>query len=126
MAESMKAVVVPRPGGPEVLSLRDVPRPIPGAGEVLIRVSASGVNRADLLQRRGRYPAPPGAPADIPGLEFSGLVAAKGTGVTRWREGDRVMGIVAGGGYAEYLVSHQDTVLPVPQRLGLVDAGTVP
>lgn len=126
MSESMKAVVIQGPGGPEVLSLRDMPRPTPDADELLIRVSASGVNRADLLQRRGGYPAPPGAPTDIPGLEFSGWVHSTGGGVTRWRQGDRVMGIVAGGGYAEYLVTHQDTVVPVPERLEVVEAGAVP
>jgi NADPH2:quinone reductase len=126
VARSMKAVVVPQAGGPEVLSLRTVPRPTPGPGEILVRVCASGVNRADLLQRRGGYPAPPGAPSDIPGLEYSGTVRSTGEGVTRWLVGDPVMGIVAGGGYAEYVVTHEDTAVPVPVELGAVEAGAVP
>src|ERR687893_2889705 len=102
----MNAVVITRPGDPEVLELREVERPEPGAGEVLVRVHATALNRADLLQREGRYPPPPGVPADIPGLEFAGEVAALGPGARDWREGDRVFGIVGGGAYAEYLVAH--------------------
>ena len=122
----MKAITIEEPGGPEVLRLRDVPTPTPGTGEVRVRVAASGINRADLLQRRGQYPAPQGAPADIPGLEFSGVVDAIGPDVTRWRKGDRVMGIVGGGGYAEYVIVHERTAVPVPEALDLVSAGAVP
>lgn len=112
----MRAVVIPRPGGPEVLEVRDVARPEPGPGEVLVRVAAAGLNRADILQRKGHYPAPPGSPADIPGLEYAGEVAALGppARAPRWRVGDRVMGVVGGGACAEYLVAHADTALPVP------------
>lgn len=126
MAESMMAVMVTEEGGPEVLSLRDAPRPTAGEHEILVRVNASGVNRADLLQRRGGYPAPPGVPPNIPGLEYSGTVHAAGPGVTRWRQGDPVMGIVAGGGYAEFAVAHEDTVVPVPGGMEVVEAGAVP
>ena len=92
----MRAVVITTPGGPEVLEVRDVPRPTPSADEVLVRVRASALNRADLLQRRGRYPAPPGWPADIPGIEFAGEIAEIGSAVRDWREGDRVFGLVGG------------------------------
>src|SRR5512146_2336252 len=100
----MRAIVIARPGGPEVMELRDVPDPEPGPGKIRVRVTASGVNRADLLQRRGGYPAPPGWPQDIPGLEYAGVVDALGEGVERFAEGDRVMGLVGGGGYAELVV----------------------
>src|SRR5512135_2364442 len=124
MGDRMRAVVITRPGGPEVLELREVAAPEPGPGEVLVRVRAAGLNRADILQRKGHYPAPPGAPADIPGLEYAGVVAAlgptagEGAGAggegRRWAIGDRVMGLVGGGAYAEYVVAHADTALPVP------------
>ncbi len=126
MAKSMKAVIVTREGGPEVLSVEERPRPTVGKNEILVRVSASGVNRADLLQRKGGYPAPPGAPPDIPGLEYAGIVHATGEGVTRWRQGDPVMGIVAGGGYAEFTVAHEDTAIPLPDGMDVVAAGAVP
>src|SRR4051812_25829919 len=100
---SMRAAVITRPGGPEVLEIQQRPIPSPAAEQVLVRVQASGLNRADLLQRQGQYPAPPGAPQDIPGLEFAGEIAALGEGVTEWKEGDRVFGIIGGGGNAEYL-----------------------
>ncbi len=123
----MRAIVISEPGGPEVLELReDVPTPVPGPDEVLVRVHASAVNRADLMQRRGRYPAPAGSPANIPGLEYAGVVEATGPGVRRWREGAAVMGIVGGGGYAEYVVVHEDEALPVPDRLSLSEAAAIP
>src|SRR5688572_3792700 len=122
----MKAAVISRPGGPEVLELREVARPIPGSGEVLVRVRASALNRADLLQRAGRYPAPPGAPSEIPGLEFAGAVAAVGPGAREWKEGDRVLGIVGGGAHAEYLVTHERTLAAVPEPLSWEEAGAVP
>jgi putative PIG3 family NAD(P)H quinone oxidoreductase len=125
MSESMRAIVVREPGGPEVLELRGVPRPVPGKGEVRVRVAASGLNRADLVQRRGQYPAPPGWPQDIPGLEFSGTVEALGDGAEA-RVGQRVMGIVGGGGYAEAVVLHARELVPVPDGMSLADAGAVP
>ena len=93
------------------------PDPEPGTGEVLVRVRAAGINGADILQRRGLYPAPPGSPQDIPGLEFAGEVAGLGPGTLRFAEGDRVMGIVGGGGQAELLTVHERQVMPVPDAL---------
>ncbi len=126
MSETMRAVVIREPGGPEVLELREVPAPQAGPGEIRVRVATSGVNRADLLQRRGGYPAPPGSPRDIPGMEFSGVVEGVGDGVSRWRPGDRVMGILGGGGYAELVVTSEDAVVRVPDRLGVDEAGAIP
>src|SRR3712207_2093635 len=122
----MNVVVITRPGGPEVLAVREVERPSPGSGEVLVRVRATALNRADLLQREGRYPPPPGAPADIPGLEFAGEVAALGRGAREWREGDRVFGITGGGSYAEYLVVHERTLASIPPALDWDEAAAVP
>ncbi|HZD04042.1 MAG TPA: NAD(P)H-quinone oxidoreductase, partial [Longimicrobiales bacterium] len=122
----MKAVVVARPGGPEVLELRDVPGPETVADRVRVRVVASGVNRADVLQRRGGYPAPPGWPDDIPGLEFSGVVENVGPECRLRKPGDRVMGLVGGGGYAEYVVVDERETVTVPEALDLVAAGAVP
>jgi len=122
----MRAVVMMRPGGPEVLELRDVPTPQPGPGHLRVRVAASGVNRADLLQRRGGYPAPAGWPVDIPGLEYAGTVDALGEGVARFGIGDPVMGLVGGGGYAEAVVVAEPEVLPVPDTLSLEAAAAVP
>lgn len=122
----MRAAVITRFGGPEVLEIMDRPAPTPAANEILVRVRASALNRADLNQREGHYPAPPGAPADIPGLEFAGEVSALGAGVTRWREGDRVFGIVAGGGNAELVATDADSVAAIPDSLSWTDAGAVP
>ena len=121
----MRAIVVREPGGPEVLELCRVPLPRPGKGEVRVRVSASGLNRADLLQRRGAYPAPYGSPADIPGLEFAGVMDAVGDGAEA-QAGERVMGIVGGGGYAEAVVAHARALVPIPTGMTLADAGAVP
>ena len=126
MDESMRAVVITEAGGPEVLRVRPVPLPEPGPGEVRVRVSTSGVNRADLLQRRGSYPVPEGWPEDIPGLEFAGTIAAMGDGVEEWAEGDRVMGITGGGGYAEAVRSPASTLVPIPDNLDLRHAGALP
>lgn len=126
MAETMRAVVITEAGGPEVLQVRDVPRPTPAEGEILVRVSTSGVNRADLLQRRGGYAAPPGSPQDIPGMEFSGTVASVGPGVTRWHEGDSVMGIVGGGAYAQFVATHADAAVAVPPGMDVEIAGAIP
>jgi len=102
------------------------PDPQPGAGEVLVRVRAAGLNGADMLQRKGGYPAPPGAPADIPGLELAGEVVARGPGAERFSEGDRVMAVVAGGGQAELAVVHERAALPVPPELDWPSAGGAP
>jgi NADPH2:quinone reductase len=108
------------------LTVAEHPDPVPGAGEVLVRVRAAGLNGADMMQRRGRYPAPPGSPQDIPGLELAGEVAARGPGAERFAEGDRVMGIVGGGGQAELAVVHERILVPVPERLSWVQAGGTP
>jgi NADPH2:quinone reductase len=123
----MKAVIITKFGGPEVLEILDRPTPIPKPHEILVRVRASALNRADLHQREGNYPAPPGAPADIPGLEFAGEVAGVGADVKEeWREGDRVFGIVPGGGNAEFLVTDAQAVARVPAGLSWTDAAAVP
>jgi putative PIG3 family NAD(P)H quinone oxidoreductase len=108
------------------LVVEEHPDPVPGAGEVLVRVRGAGLNGADMQQRAGRYPAPPGAPQDIPGMEIAGEVAATGAGATRFAEGDRVMGIVAGGGQAELAVVHERQLMPVPEGLGWAEAGGLP
>jgi putative PIG3 family NAD(P)H quinone oxidoreductase len=108
------------------LSVEDHPDPDPGAGECLVRVKAAGLNGADMMQRRGFYPAPPGAPQDIPGLELAGEVIDRGPGANRFDVGDRVMGIVAGGGQAELAVVHERILVPVPENLSWTEAGAVP
>jgi len=122
----MRAVVITRPGGPEVLEVREVPTPQPFADQVLVRVRAAGLNRADLLQRRGHYPPPPGVPQDIPGMEFAGEVAALGPEARLWREGQRVFGITAAGAYAEYLLAHERALVEVPANLSWTEAGSIP
>jgi putative PIG3 family NAD(P)H quinone oxidoreductase len=122
----MRAIVHAAAGGPEVLALREVPTPFPGPRDLLVRVRAAGLNRADVIQRRGGYPAPPGWPADIPGLEFAGEVEATGADVTRWRIGDRVMGLVGGGAHAEYVVIHESEAIAVPPSLTIEQAAAVP
>ncbi|HKU62594.1 MAG TPA: NAD(P)H-quinone oxidoreductase [Gemmatimonadales bacterium] len=121
----MRAVVYVGAGGPEVITVGEVPRPEVQPGHIRVRVRAAGVNRADLLQRRGNYPAPPGWPADIPGLEYAGEVEAV-RGVQRWKVGDRVMGLVGGGAMAELLTVHQDEALPIPDSLDYEAAAAVP
>ncbi len=108
------------------LTVEDHPDPTPGAGECLVRVRAAGLNGADMMQRRGHYPAPPGAPQDIPGLELAGEVIERGDGANRFEVGDRVMGIVAGGGQAELAVVHERILMPVPDNLDWTAAGAVP
>src|SRR5437764_2709692 len=108
------------------LRVEEHPDPEPAAGEVLVRVRAAGLNGADMMQRRGLYPAPPGAPQDIPGLELAGEVVERGPGADRFQEGDRVMGIVAGGGQAELAVVNERVLMPVPEDLDWVAAGGVP
>lgn len=122
----MKAVVITGPGGPEVLDLREVAEPGYGPREVLVRVRATALNRADLLQRRGLYPAPPGEPQSIPGLEFAGEIEAVGALVQGFAPGDRVMGILGGGGCAEKVVAHERMCLRVPPSLRLDQAAAVP
>jgi putative PIG3 family NAD(P)H quinone oxidoreductase len=119
------AIAIAKPGGPDVLQPIEVPVPMPGPREVLIRVAAAGINRPDLMQREGRYPPPPGA-TDIPGLEVSGTVVGCGSGASRWREGDEICALVSGGGYAEYCVAPDAQCLPIPKGLDLVAAGGVP
>ena len=121
----MTAIAIRTPGGPEVLRAELRPVPKPDDGETLIKVAAAGVNRPDVMQRMGLYPPPPGAP-DIPGLEIAGEVVACGTGVTRWKEGDRVMALVVGGGYAEFCIAHESHALPVPAGLSLTEAAAIP
>lgn len=121
----MYAVTISEPGGPDVLAWSEVPDPEPAPGEVLVDVAATAVNRADLLQRQGWYPPPPGA-APYPGLECSGTIVALGTDVTGWRVGDRVCALLAGGGYAERVAVPAGQVLPVPDGVDLVDAAALP
>src|ERR1044072_4775131 len=122
----MKAVVITRFGGPDVLEIQDVPTPMTAPDEILVSVRSTALNRADLLQRLGRYAAPPGVPQNIPGLEFAGEVAELGTNAQRWHRGDRVMGIVGGGGHAEFVTTHQDAACAVPANLEWSAAGAVP
>jgi NADPH2:quinone reductase len=122
----MRALTYTGSGGVEVLALAERPDPVPAAHQIRVRVHAVGLNRADILQRRGRYPAPPGWPPDIPGLEYAGAVESVGEGVTRWQPGDRVMGLVGGGAHAEYVVVHETEALPVPGHLGDTEAAAIP
>lgn len=122
----MKAVVITKPGGSDVLEIQERPKPEPGYGQIRVRVRASALNRADISQRRGNYPAPVGSPADIAGMEYAGEVDAAGPGTTMWRNGDRVMGIVGGGGHAEYLCVHERELLRVPKNLSLDQAAAIP
>ncbi len=122
----MRAVIITRPGGPEVLEIQDVEMPQPTGDQVRVRVHASGINRADLLQRAGGYPAPPGSPANIPGLEFAGEVDAVGPLVRAWKPGQRVMGLTGGGAQAEYILSHEGLLVEIPQNLDFVQAAGIP
>jgi len=123
--ETMTAVAIARPGGPEVLEARTIATPACGPGDVLIAVAAAGVNRPDLLQRQGKYPPPPGAP-DTPGLEVAGTIAAVGAQVDAWRVGDAACALVAGGGYAEYCRAPAPQCLPVPKGFSFVEAAALP
>lgn len=122
----MRAVRITRPGGPEALQLGDAEIRAPRAREVLVRVHATAVNRADLMQRLGNYPAPAGWPADIPGLEYAGTVERTGEGARRFHGGERVMGIVGGGSYADYVVVHEDEAIPIPDLLTFEEAASIP
>jgi NADPH2:quinone reductase len=120
----MTAIGIKAAGGPDMLVSEQRPAPVPGAGEILVKVAAAGVNRPDVMQRMGLYPPPPGAP-DIPGLEIAGEVAALGADVKRWKLGDRVMALVVGGGYAEYCIAHESHALPM-SGLSMTEAAAVP
>ncbi|MEQ1929858.1 MAG: NAD(P)H-quinone oxidoreductase [Parvularculaceae bacterium] len=121
----MLCIEIEEPGGPEVLKLRDRPIPVPADHEVLIRVTSAGVNRPDLLQRKGAYPPPPGA-SDLPGLEVAGEIVALGPKAALWRVGEPVCALLTGGGYAEYATAHEGSCLPVPKGLSLVEAAALP
>jgi putative PIG3 family NAD(P)H quinone oxidoreductase len=121
----MRAVVISEPGGPEQLRLAEVPDPVPGEGEVLVEVTAAGVNPADVMQRQGLYPPPPGA-SPYPGLECSGRVVGAGPGVRGWQAGDEVCALLAGGGYAELVAVPQGQLLPPPAGVNLADAAALP
>src|SRR6188472_4296843 len=122
----MRAVVLRSYGGPEVLTFEDVPDPSPGPDEVVVDVAATALNRADLLQRMALYPDPRRLQPEIPGLEFAGTVVERGSRATMWQVGDRVMGIEAGGGYAEKIATHERQLLAVPDGIDLVDAAGIP
>lgn len=122
----MKAVVITQPGGPEVLQIQEVETPEPLGDQVRVRVHASGINRAELLQRMGAYPAPAGSPQHIPGLEFAGEIDALGSLARKWKPGQRVMGLVGGGAQAEYLVTHEDLLVEIPDNLDYVQAASIP
>jgi NADPH2:quinone reductase len=125
LATRMTAIVIRSPGGPDMLVPQERPVPAPGEHEVLVKVAAAGVNRPDVMQRKGLYPPPPGA-TDIPGLEIAGEVVALGPKVERWKPGDKVMALVIGGGYAQFCPVHESHALPIPDTLSLIEAAAVP
>jgi len=122
----MKAIVITAPGGPEVLQVQEKSCPVPGPGQVLIQVKAAGINRPDVAQRKGNYPPPSGAPADIPGLEVAGIIAECGPEVTQWRVGAAVCALLSGGGYAEFVVTDSRHCLPVPFNWTFEEAASLP
>jgi putative PIG3 family NAD(P)H quinone oxidoreductase len=122
----MKSVIITRYGDPEVLEIQELPTPAPAADQVLVQIKASALNRADLLQREGKYAAPAGSPENIPGLEFAGVVAALGPEARLWREGQRVFGITGGGAHAEYIVVNERTLAEIPANLSWSQAAAVP
>ena len=124
LPSTMTAIGIKAPGGPEMLVPEQRAVPAPGAGEILVKVAAAGVNRPDVMQRQGLYPPPPGAP-DIPGLEIAGEVVALGPNAARWNIGDRVMALVSGGGYAEYCLAHESHAMPT-SGLSMVEAAAIP
>jgi len=126
MNATMKAAWIAAFGGPEVLEIRDAAMPQPGREDVLVRVRASALNRADLLQRQGKYPPPAGYPAEIPGIEFAGEIAETGSSVRKWKSGQRVFGLIGGGAHAEYIATHQDLVAEIPENLDWPAAAAIP
>jgi NADPH2:quinone reductase len=122
----MRAMRYTAAGDAGVIAMDHCATPEPGPRQIRVRVVASALNRADILQRRGRYPAPPGWPADIPGLEYAGEVDSLGEGVTRWRRGDGVMGLVGGGGHAEFVVVHEDEAIAIPSGMAWTSAAAIP
>lgn len=122
----MKAIIITEPGGPKVLQLQERPMPQPAANEVLIKVKAAGVNRPDVIQRKGNYPPPAGVPADIPGLEIAGIVEQCGDAVTTLKKGDEVCALIGGAGYAAYAVANAAHCLPIPQGFDFIEAASLP
>jgi len=125
LPKSMTCIAIREPGGPDVLVASEQPLPSPGEGEILVKVIAAGVNRPDVMQRQGHYPPPKGA-TEIPGLEIAGEVVELGRGAKRWKQGDKVMALVVGGGYAEYCLAFETHALPVPANLSMVEAAAIP
>ena len=125
LPKSMTCIAIREPGGPDVLIAREQPLPSPDEGEILVKVIAAGVNRPDVMQRQGHYPPPKGA-TEIPGLEIAGEVVELGRGTKRWKQGDKVMALVVGGGYAEYCLAFETHALPVPANLSMVEAAAIP
>src|SRR5436190_1782850 len=121
----MTVIAISKPGGPEVLLPESRPVPSPGPGEILVKVAAAGVNRPDVAQRSGSYPPPPGA-SDLPGLEIAGEVVAVGAGASKHKLGDKVMSLVAGGGYAQYCIAQAAQAMAVPPSLSMLEAGAIP
>lgn len=121
----MKAIISEEPGGAEVLKPGLYKRPVPSGNEVLVRVEATALNRADILQREGKYPPPKGA-SPVLGLEIAGTVCETGTDAGKWKQGDRVFGLIPGGGYAEYAVIHEDMAMPVPENFSAIEAAAIP
>ena len=125
LPKSMTCIAIREPGGPDVLVASEQPLPSPGDGEILVKVIAAGVNRPDVMQRQGHYPPPKGA-TEIPGLEIAGEVVELGRGTKRWKQGDKVMALVVGGGYAEYCLAFEGHALPVPASLSMIEAAAIP
>ena len=126
LPQNMTAIVITQFGAPDVMQLQDRPIDMPGDHEVLIEVKAAGVNRPDVSQRQGKYPPPPGAPQDVPGLEVAGIIVACGHKVTCWNVGDKVCALVPGGGYANFCLAHESNALPVPQGFSFTEAAALP
>ncbi|MEO8294400.1 MAG: NAD(P)H-quinone oxidoreductase [Gemmatimonadota bacterium] len=122
----MRVMIYEGAGGVDIIHMRDVPTPVPGAEHIRVRVHATGLNRADLLQRRGNYPAPAGWPANIPGMEYAGVVDVLGPGSSQWKVGDGVMGLVGGGAHAEMVVVHEAEAIAIPAGMGFTDAAAIP
>jgi putative PIG3 family NAD(P)H quinone oxidoreductase len=122
----MRAVIITKPGAPDVLEVQERPVPEPGLGQVRVRVRASALNRADILQRKGNYPVPSGVAADISGMEYAGVVDALGPGATMWAPGERVMGIIGGAGHAEFVCVHEREAIRAPEKLSWEEIGAIP